>query len=39
MLECTYSYLVYCLGMHLLFFWYLFLAYKADLEIIEKSKK
>jgi hypothetical protein len=25
--------------MHLLFFWYLFLAYKADLEIIEKSKK
>jgi hypothetical protein len=39
MLECTYSYLVYCLGMHLLFFCYLFLAYKADLEIIEKSKK
>jgi hypothetical protein len=39
MLECTYSYLVYCLGMHLLFLWYLFLTYKADLEIIEKSKK
>jgi hypothetical protein len=30
---------MYCLGMHLLFFWYLSLAYKADLEIIEKSKK